>query len=69
MSEKIIEVSPQHQEGARINLNIDLSPGDCLIMCQQLFERLKEYEKKDIIDSYLKSKGVSFNLCEERKNS
>lgn len=51
--------------GAKINLTIDLAPPDCYVMCKQLFSRLEEVEKRDIVDEYLKSKGVSFNLCEE----
>ena len=49
----IIEVGPQHQEGAKINLTVDLAPGDCFIMCRQLFERLKDYEKEEIVNKYL----------------
>lgn len=63
-----LQAGPQHQEGARINLTVDLSPGDCFTMCKELFGRLKDHEKKGIMDEYLKSKGVSFNLCEEEKN-
>lgn len=60
-----LEASPQHQEGARINLNVDLAPGDCYMMCKQLFVRLKDHEKKEILDDYLRENGVSFNMCEE----
>ena len=49
-----IEVSPQHSEGAKINLTIDLAPGDCFIMCKQLFEKLKDYEKAEIISAHNK---------------
>lgn len=62
-----LETSSQ-RDGARINLNVDLSPEDCFLMCKQLFMRLKDEEQKEIMDEYLKSKGVSFNLCEETKN-
>jgi len=43
-----IEVAPQHTEGAKINLTIDLAPEDCFIMCKQLFDKLKDDEKDEI---------------------
>lgn len=66
MGAAVLEASPQHQEGARINLSVDLAPGDCYMMCKELFSKLKAHEKQTMIDDYLKSKGVSFNLCEEK---
>lgn len=56
------------EAGAKINLTITLAPPDCYVMCKQLFQRLEDVEKKDIVDEYLRSKGVSFNLCEEVKS-
>jgi len=66
MGAAVLEASPQYQEGARINLSVDLAPGDCYMMCKELFSKLKDHEKQIMIDDYLKSKGVSFNLCEEK---
>ena len=63
----VLGAGPQPKEGARINLNIDLVPEDCYMMCKQLFILLKRHEKKEIIDDYLESQGVSFNLCEDNK--
>ncbi len=47
-----IEVGNKQAEGAKINLTIDLAPGDCYVMCKQLFEKLKEREKAEIIEAY-----------------
>lgn len=65
----IIEVGPQHQEGAKINLTVDLAPGDCFIMCKQLFNRLKDYEKNEVVSEYMKEKGLGLCQCEDRCNS
>jgi len=63
MNSGIIEVGPQHQEGAKINLSIDLGAGDCFVMCRQLFSRLKDYEKKEIVDEYMKDSALNYCGC------
>jgi len=52
MSNDVIEVGGAHTDGAKINLTIDLAPEDCYVMCEQLFDKLKDNEKMSIVEGY-----------------
>jgi hypothetical protein len=39
----------ENYPGAKINLIVDLTPEDCFTMCLQLFQRLSDEEKEEII--------------------
>jgi hypothetical protein len=58
MTKKILEVENTHQEGAKLNLTIDIAPADCFLMCKELFFHLKEHEKKELIQEFLKGQTV-----------
>jgi len=49
MSNSIISGKEDNSAGAKINLIVDLSPEDCFTMCLQLFQRLSNEEREEII--------------------
>lgn len=44
-----VEASPQQKNGARLNLNVDVSPNDCYLMCKQLFMGLEKKQQQQMI--------------------
>ncbi len=56
MNKKVLEVNNKHQEGAKLNLTIDIAPEDCFLMCKELFNNLKDHEQKELIGDYLKER-------------
>jgi len=63
MTKKILEVNSKHQEGAKLNLTIDIAPGDCFVMCKELFNNLKDHEKKEMMVQYIEKSNLSFCDC------
>ncbi len=59
MAKKVLEVGNKHQEGARLNLTIDIAPEDCFLMCKELFSNLKEHEQKELIEEWTKVKVIN----------
>jgi hypothetical protein len=49
MGNNIISGGGENSAGAKINLIVDLTPEDCFTMCLQLFQRLSDEEKEEII--------------------
>lgn len=61
MDKKIIEVNEDEAfKGAKINLTVDISPEDCEVMCKQMFEKLNDIIKMQMIETYFESKGIKF---------
>jgi len=54
MSKKFFETTLE-TSGAKFNLTIDVSPTDCLIMCNELFNNLSSDDQSTIINTYLQN--------------
>lgn len=71
-NKKVFEVNGEDGfKGAKFNLTVDVSPDDCEIMCKQLFDKLSDNIKMEMIETYFESKGIKFcplEVNEEKLN-
>jgi len=66
MSKKFFETTLE-TSGAKFNLTIDVSPTDCLIMCNELFNNLSSDDQSTIINTYLQNNNKK--ICSHNTNN